>query len=175
MTTADQGQVTDNVVPTRQALPGGEFVEVKPIIKALEQHMVDNGLSIRDLSDERHLDMPYSTLSSALRGARPFPSDAETRGKVARLMGVPGLQVAIWCELLTLEDFVVKDNFERDAAKALEAMREDSTVAHFVPSDAVWAQTPEHAKIALILMYQTLTGRRFIEAAQIPETQGAAV
>lgn len=167
MTTADHEQDAGRVRRARRSAAGNELVEVKPIVKALEKYMVDNGLSMHDLADEHHLKMAYSTLSSALRGARPFPSDVETRAKVARMMGVPGLQVAIWCELLTLEDFVVNDDFEMDAAKALTAMRNDPAVSYFLPSEDVWQKTPAHAKIALILMYQTLTGKRFLAAAKV--------
>lgn len=142
---------------------------VSPIVKALEKYMLDNGISLKELSDEQHLDMPYSTLSSAMRGARSFPSDREIRSRMARMMGVPGLQVAIWCELLNLEDFIVKETFEQDAAKALAAMREDPSVAHFIPSDEEWERTPQAGKIALVLMYQTLVGRRFLQAAQVSQ------
>lgn len=156
----------ESSAPTSQ---GPERLTVSPIVKALEKYMLDNGLSLKELSDDQHLDMPYSTLSSAMRGARAFPSDREVRSRIARMMGVPGLQVAIWCELLNLEDFIVKETFEQDAAKAVAAMREDPSVAHFIPSDEEWARMPQAGKIALVLMYQTLVGRRFLQAAQVSQ------
>jgi uncharacterized protein (DUF2384 family) len=146
-----------------------EMLVVSPIVKALEKYMTENGLSMKELSDERYLGMPYSTLSSAMRGARPFPSDRDTRSRIAQMMGVPGLQVAIWCELLNIEDFIVKESFEQDAEKALQAMREDPTVAHFIPPDSEWKKIPESGKVALVLMYQTLVGRRFLQAAHVAD------
>ena len=168
---ADQYQdaATDANPEHAQSDQGAETLIVSPIVKALEKYMLDHALTMKELSDPHHLDMAYSTLSSAMRGARAFPSDRDTRNRVARLLGMPGLQVAIWCELLSHEDFIVKDDFQRDAAMALEAMRADPAVAHFVPSDEDWKQMPRSGQIALVLMYQTLVGRRFLRAAKVAE------
>ena len=140
-------------------------MRVQPIIKAIEEFMARNQMTVKDLALQ--LGMAYSTLTSALRGDRPFPAAADVRRRVAKALGVPGLQVAIWCELLNLDDFIVTHQFDNDARIAIEAMRHDPTVSYFVPGDDVWNATPEHAKIALILMYQTLTGKRFLETAKI--------
>jgi hypothetical protein len=76
---------------------------------------------------------------------------------------------------LNLDDFIVAQKFDNDARIALNAMRNDPTVSYFAPSDAVWESTPAHAKIALILMYQTLTGKRFLETAKIHGTEDESV
>ncbi|MDD5471488.1 MAG: hypothetical protein PHP05_06195 [Sideroxydans sp.] len=144
-----------------------KVVRVQSIVKAIDEFMARNAITVKDLSTR--LDIPYSTLTSALRGARPFPSDAETRKRIASVLGVPGLQVAIWCELLSLDDFIVTQNFESNSLAALQSMRADPAVAYFIPSDAIWAQMPTHGKIALILMYQTLTQKRLLEVSKVPE------
>lgn len=103
-----------------------------------------------------------------MRGARRFPSDVETRKRLVSVLGVPGLQVAIWCELLNLDDFIVTQNFESNAKAALQAMRADPAVSCLTPSDDVWDQTPTHARIALILMYQTLTQKPLLDLSKVP-------
>lgn len=149
-------------------------LRVSPIVKALERHMEEQHLSLKELAGPGCLDLPYSTVSTLMRGARPFPTDHALRTRMARMMGTSGLQVAIWCELLTLEDFVVKQTFEDDARRALESMRADPSVSHFIPSDAQWNAMPPSGQAALVLMYQTLVGRRFVKAAQIsPAAQTA--
>lgn len=145
-----------------------KVVRVQPIVKAIDEFMARNAITVKELSVR--LDIPYSTLTSALRGARPFPSDAETRKRLASVLGVPGLQIAIWCELLSLDDFIVTQNFETNAKAALQAMRADPAVSYFTPSDDVWEKTPAHAKVALILMYQTLTQKRLLDLSKVPAT-----
>lgn len=134
------------------------------IVGALRRFAAQNQIDLLTLA--ARLSMPYSTLTAALRGTRPFPSDAETRKRIASVLGVPGLQVAIWCGLLSLDDLIVKQDFESNSLAALRSMRDDPAVAHFAPSDAIWEQMPRHSKIALILMYQTLTQKRFLEASK---------
>ncbi|MBN8745501.1 MAG: hypothetical protein J0I24_14545 [Thiomonas arsenitoxydans] len=136
------------------------------IVSVLRRFAAEKRIDLQTLS--ARLDIPYSTLTSALRGTRPFPSDLETRKRIASVLGVTGLQVAIWCELLGLDDFIVTQNFESNALAALQAMRADPVVAHIAPSDDAWEQMPQHAKIALILMYQALTNKRLLEVSKVP-------
>lgn len=142
-------------------------VKVLPIVVALGEFAGKHGMTIHDLADR--LDVPYSTATAFMRGDRPVPVDVELRERMAELLGVSGLQIAIWCGLLSNNDFVVRsDEGDRVLDLALERVRADASVGVSAVSDAIWAETPRETKVMVAHLYQQLSGQRLLPTAKLP-------
>ena len=149
---------------------GGTF-RPEPIVVRLNEYMHRNGMTVRDLA--LTLDVPYPTLTAGMRGDRPFPASKDVRRKLARLLDVPGLQIAIWCNLLDVADFIVEKDFDKTVELAIKTMREDQSVAHTLPpNDADVEAWPRSAKTALVLLYQIYLRERDPHSiAIVPESE----
>lgn len=142
-------------------------VKVLPIIVALSEYAGRHGLTTFDLA--KRLDVSYSTATAVMRGDRSVPTDPDSRARMAEMLGVSGLQIAIWCGLLSSNDFVVRsDEGDRVLDLALERVRADASVGVTAVSDATWKQTPRETKVMVAHLYQQLTGKRLLPTAKLP-------
>lgn len=138
----------------------------------LERYMLGKGMTVRDLAE--FLEIPYPTLTAGLRGDRAFPSDARIRRKIADLLGVSGLQVAVWCEILSIEDFSVPPGKSDLELRALRGMKEDPAVGYLIPEEEVWKTWPPAARAAIILIYQELTKNILLPPVKVPAPKVAS-
>ena len=143
------------------------MVKVQPIVAVLEEYAGRKSITLLELS--KRLGIPYSTVTAAMRGERPMPVDAEVRERLAELLDVSGLQIAVWCGLLSGADFVVRgDTGEQLLDGVLDRVRADPSVGVSAASDAAWADTPREVKVMLAHIYQRLIGQRILPTAKVP-------
>jgi hypothetical protein len=135
----------------------------------LERFMDDRHIPTRALADA--LGVPYAGLTACLRGERRLPNSPEVRRRAAELLGVSGLQIAIWNGQLGIEDFGLPQTKDHSAIElaALRFMRADPRVGYLMPSDDEWSSWPRPARISLMLTYQELTKANLLPAARFPK------
>ncbi len=142
-------------------------VKVQPIVATLEEYAGRNSITLLELS--KRIGVPYSTVTAAMRGERLLPDSAELRERLAELLDVTGLQIAIWCGLLSANDFVVRsDDGDKLLDGILDRVRADPSVGVSAATDAAWAETPREVKIMLTHIYQQFIGQRILPTAKVP-------
>lgn len=142
------------------------MVKVQPIVAVLEEYAGRNSITLFELS--KRLEVPYSSVTAAMRGERPMPVDAEVRERLAELLNVSGLQIAIWCGLLSGVDFVVRnDDGDKLLDGVLDRVRADPTVGVSAASEAAWESTPREVKVMVAHIYQNFVGQRLLPTAKL--------
>lgn len=143
------------------------MVKVQPVVAVLEEYVGCNNITLLELS--RRLGVAHSTMTAIMRGDRQMPVDSELRDRLAELLDVSGLQVAIWCDLLSGADFVVRsDDGDKLLDGVLDRVRSDPRVGVSAVSDAAWAETPRETKIMVAHIFQNLVGQRLLPTAKLP-------
>ncbi len=141
-------------------------IKVQPIVAVLEEYVGRNSITLFELA--KRIGVPYSTVTAAMRGERPMPVDAEVRDRLADLLDVSGLQVAIWCGLLSGADFVVRnDDGDQLLDGVLDRVRSDPRLGVSAASDAAWSSTPREVKIMVAHIFQNLVEKRLLPTAKV--------
>jgi transcriptional regulator with XRE-family HTH domain len=142
------------------------MVKVQPIVAVLEEYVGRNNITLLELS--RRLGVAHSTMTAIMRGDRQMPVDSELRDRLAELLDVSGLQIAVWCGLLSGADFVVRnDDGDKLLDSVLDRVRADPSVGVSAPSDRAWAETPREVKVMLAHIYQQFVGQRLLPTAKL--------
>ena len=158
------GQAEDASNLERRDSDGSTF-RPEPIVLQLSAYMNRTGMSVRDLATA--LEVPYPTLTAGMRGDRPFPSSKDVRKKLSDLLHVTGLQVAIWCGLLEIDDFIYQRDFDQTAAAAFSLMRQDQRISHLLPPNQedvdAWDRTAKSFAVGLYQEYVRATDENPVE------------
>lgn len=176
MTSSDAvqaGQQSENIVGTLRkrratvkATP--EYTKQKNdrLIRALKGKTRASGLETKQVA--KLLDMQYSQLNACYAGVRDFAYlTPHQRQKVANFLGVPPIQIHLWCGLVLPTDFVTEPDY-RDKIEEIyqKNILGDPMMAEIAPSEEVWAKCSQDMKLSYVLLFQSYIGSWLMTQAQ---------
>jgi len=136
------------------------------LIEAIQKRSVELSMSLAETASI--LQVSYTYFSALASGRRPISQiKRPVFERIAEFLRVPFVQVLIWAEVVSVEDFVYKETLEQDLDVSYAKMLHDSHWGGIVPDRETWAGTPLRSKLAIVLMYEKIADKRLLEKVKV--------
>lgn len=157
--------------PKQEAPVADVHEEGKKIVGAvLIEAIQKRGIELRLNNSEAatQLGISYTYFSALLTGRRPISQlHRDVLKRIAAFLRVPLVQVLIWAEVISIEDFSYHETLEEELEVSYAKMVRDPHWGGIVPVREVWETTPVEARLAIILLYEKIAEKRLLEKVKV--------
>ena len=136
------------------------------LIEAIRMEMATRELSVAQAAEACGLGYKY--FSALMAGDRPFSHlKYENFRPIAKFLHTSVIQVMVWADAIGLEDFHNEDSLPYLLQVSFIKMRNDPHWGILLPSSEIWEHSALEIKIALILMYEKLSGDMLLDKVKV--------
>lgn len=145
------------------------------LIRAIKAQASSMNIENRQLA--KILEIDYNQLNACFTGHRDFAYlSSSQRMNVARFLRVSGLQVARWCNLITLEELVVPQDADAHINDLYyNSVLKTPEIEQLAPSEEVWAEMSREAKLAYAMLYQAYERRWVMQRTLVSRQEAEQV
>ena len=138
------------------------------LIARLWEEMAKRGHTTHELAEA--LGITYVYLMKLASGEKPiFQLGRDTLLRAAEYLAIPAAQAYLLAGALSPEDFVLTPTLEERMARVREAMVHDAMWCGLALSDALWAKTPQEARLLICLLYEQAAKTTWLDWTLIPK------
>lgn len=140
------------------------------LVALVRKRLQDRQLTERWLCDAMQITQIY--WRAIANGSRPIVGlPKEKLAVIGELLEMPVVQVYTLGGRFTAEDFVVTKDLDRQLRASWEKMKADPEWMHLAPNDDDWASTPRAVLIALVAMYERVSGQDMLSSVAVERAQ----